>query len=241
MTEHIPILIITIPLLAAFMLPIIGKIHDNVRNWFLFIIIAAVNAMIFSLIPEVFIHGKTLIYVLGAKNPHALAPDGIAFPIRIILKIDGFSLFMAIISGIVTMSAFLFSWNFISSDGKKNYYMLILTLMMVGTLGLEFTSDLFNFFVFLEILSISSAALVAYRTHEKHPPYAGYKYLLISAIATSFFLLGVALLYAQYGSFNMDYIHQMMTHSMLDKMAMIFHDDSPGNEGRCNPHAYVGA
>jgi multicomponent Na+:H+ antiporter subunit D len=222
MTEHIPILIITVPLLAAFMLPIIGKINDSLRNWFLLLVILAVNVMIFSLIPDVALNGKTLIYVLGAKSSQAISPEGIAFPIRIILKVDAFSLFMAIISGIITMVAFLYSWSFIANDGKKNYYMLILTLMMVGMLGLEFTNDLFNFFVFLEILSISGAALVAYRTHEKHPPYAGYKYLLISAIATSFYLIGVALIYAQYTSFNITYLHSVIQYSLLDKIALVF-------------------
>jgi len=222
MTEHIPILIITVPLLAAFMLPIIGRINDSLRNWFLLLIIIAVNIMIFSLVPEVAINGKNLIYVLGAKSTQTMTPEGLAFPIRIILKIDAFSLFMAMITGIVSLVAFLYSWSFIANDGKKNYYMLIFTLMMVGMLGLEFTDDMFNFFVFLEILSISGAALVAYRTHEKHPPYAGYKYLLISAIATSFYLIGLALIYAQYTSFNITYIHSIIKYSLLDKIALIF-------------------
>ncbi len=94
--------------------------------------------------------------------------------------------------------------------------------MTSGLLGMSFTNDLFNFFVFLEMASISAAALVAYRTDRKHPPYAGYKYLLISSIATTFFLFGVALCYAQYGSFNIQYINGLLSHSLLDRVALVF-------------------
>jgi len=222
MSKHLPILIITIPLLTAFMMPIAARVGIRFRNVLMLMAILAINIMLLSLIPEVALNFGTIFYTVGAPNPLAINPEGLAFPIRIILKIDGFSLFMGLISGTVALVAFLYSWKFIKEDGKKTYYFILMLLMLVGMIGLEFTNDLFNFFVFMEILSISCAALVAYETEEKHPPYAGYKYMLISAIATSFLLLGIGLLYAQYGSFNMDYIHNEMNHSLLDKMALIF-------------------
>jgi len=222
MNEHIPILIIAVPLLTAFILPIAGMAGHRFRNLLIFSVIAAVNLMLISLISPVCIEGKIIYYLAGSASPSVVHPDGLDFPIRILLKIDGFSLYMAIISGIIVLVAFLFSLGFIKEDGKKNYYMILLLLMFTGMLGIEFTNDLFNFFVFFEILSISGAALVAYRTENPHPPYAGFKYLLISTVATSFYLIGVGLCYSQYGSFNIDYIHANMQFSLLDKMALIF-------------------
>jgi multicomponent Na+:H+ antiporter subunit D len=222
MTEHLPVLIIAVPLLAAFVLPIVRMLGVIPRDIFVFIVFIAVNVMLMSLIPDICIDNRTLHYVLGSASPSALTPEGLAFPIRIVLKIDGFSLLMAVFSAIVGLVGFLYSQKFVPEDGRKNYYVILLLLMLVGMIGLEFTNDLFNFFVFLEILSISCAALVAFRTSQKHPPYAGYKYLLISSLATSFFLLGVGLCYAQYGSFNMDYINRMLNHSLLDRIALVF-------------------
>jgi len=222
MIKHIPILLIAIPLLAAFMLPIIGRIGIKVRDLVVLMVLLTVNFLLFYIIPEVALNGKVMYYVVGAVDPSALHPESLGFPIRIVLKIDGFSLFMGIISAVVALSAFLYSQSYIKNDERKSYYQILLMLMLVGMLGLELTNDLFNFFVFMEVLSISCAALVAYNTEERHPPYAGYKYMLISAIATSFLLLGIGFCYAQYGSFNMDYIHSKMQHNLIDKMAMIF-------------------
>jgi multicomponent Na+:H+ antiporter subunit D len=222
MTEHLPILVIGIPLLAAFLTPIIGLLGNRVRNIFTLIVLLATNVLIIMLASKLWQNGgEAMFYVLGAKDPTVLRPEGLAFPIRIALKIDGFSVFMGISSGILSLVALFYSWQFISKNSYQTYYYVLLQLMFVGILGLVFTNDLFNFFVFLEILSISSAALVAFRTKKKHPSYAGFKYLLISAIATSFLLVGIGLFYSQYGTFNITQIHSMIQYTLLDKIALV--------------------
>ncbi|HPQ53861.1 MAG TPA: hypothetical protein PK253_11485, partial [Spirochaetota bacterium] len=122
MTEHIPVLIIAVPLLAAFVLPIVRMLGVIPRDMFVFAVFIAVNAMLMSLVPDICIHNKILHYVLGAASPSALTPEGLAFPIRIVLKIDGFSLLMALFSAIVGLVGFLYSMKFVPEDGRKNYY-----------------------------------------------------------------------------------------------------------------------
>jgi len=222
MIEHLPILVITVPLLAAFVLPIIDKAHHRARSAVAFLVILAVNVMIALLAWRLNEGGAPLIYVLGAQSPVQFLPQGLAFPIRIMLKIDGFSIFMALISAAVVLVAFIYSMKYVPEDPRKNYYTILLMLMLVGMLGLEFTNDLFNFFVFLEILSISSAALVSYSYNKKHAPYAGYKYMMISSVATSFLLIGIAFFYAQYGSFSIEYLHGVIRFTLLDKIALVF-------------------
>jgi len=223
MIKHLPIMIITVPLMAAFILPLVSLAGQRVRNLFSLAAIALVNLMIFQLAWHMAqTDFTTIYYAVGAKDPSVVFPAGLTFPVRIILKIDGFSLFMALISGIMSISVYAFSFKYLKRDGRQNYSFVLLLLMLVGILGFVFTCDLFNFFVFLEIMSISSAALVGYHTDRKHSSYAGYKYLLISAVATSFLLIGIGLLYAQYGSFNMEYIHGAMKYTLLDKMALVF-------------------
>lgn len=224
MSKHIPVIIITLPLLFAFLLPVLGfaGAGPRVRNILVATVLAAVNILIFSLIPSVSIDGAIIYYALGAADPSIITPEGLDFPIRILLKIDGFSLFIAIIVGIVSFCSYLYSTGFIEEDGKTNYFTVIFMLLTAGLLGMTFTNDLFNFFVFLEIASIAGAALTSYFTWKKHPPYAGFKYLLISSIATTFFLIGVGLCYGQYGSFNIEYINLSLSHSLLDRIALVF-------------------
>lgn len=220
MSKQIPALIIAIPLILAFLLPLIGS-YSRLRNTLTLTALIVVNILVFSLVPDVCLNGKTIFYAFGAANPSLITPEGLDFPVRILLKIDSFSMILAIIVGIISLSSFLFTIDFIKEDTKKNYYTIIFLLLTAGLFGMSFTNDLFNFFVFLEVASISGAALVAFVTSRKHPPYAGFKYLLVSAASTTFFLIGVGLLYAQYGSFNIGYINSVLNNSLLDKIALI--------------------
>ena len=125
MSKHIPVIIITLPLLLAFLLPVLGMAGARVRNIAAVTVLAAVNIMIFSLIPSVSIDGTVIYYALGAADPSVFSPEGLDFPVRILLKIDGFSLFIAIIVGVVSFSSYLYSTGFIEEDGKTNYFTFI--------------------------------------------------------------------------------------------------------------------
>jgi multicomponent Na+:H+ antiporter subunit D len=75
-------------------------------------------------------------------------------------------------------------------------------LMLAGMNGIIVTGDLFNLFVFLEIASIASYALVAFGT-EAEELEASFKYAIMGSVASSFILLGIALLYSYTSTLNM--------------------------------------
>jgi multicomponent Na+:H+ antiporter subunit D len=84
---------------------------------------------------------------------------------------------------------------------KWNFYTLFL-LMLTGMEGVIVTGDMFNLFVFLEIASVASYALVAYGT-EAEELEASFKYLVMSSVGSTFVLLGIALLYGYTSTLNM--------------------------------------
>jgi multicomponent Na+:H+ antiporter subunit D len=86
--------------------------------------------------------------------------------------------------------------------------------------GMILTGDLFNFFVFLEITSIASCALIAFWTNKGKSVDAGFKYIVISSIGALFVLFAIAILYSQYNALNMAVIANSMTFSFLDKIAL---------------------
>jgi multicomponent Na+:H+ antiporter subunit D len=93
--------------------------------------------------------------------------------------------------------------------------------MLAGMLGMEMTGDVFNFFVFLEITSISSAALIAFWTNKAKSIEAGFKYIVISAIGALFVLFAIALFYGQYNALNMAIIANSLQYNFLDKIALV--------------------
>lgn len=211
--DYIIPLIVAIPLLGAFLTPLISRVNDKLRNIFVIIILGLNAALVFLLASDVLAGGiKT--YLFGAQN--------LSFPIvRILFEVDAMSIFMAIISSILAFVAVIYSWAFMKENtGLDKYYTLIL-LMTAGMLGMELTGDMFNFFVFLEITSIASCALIAFWTHKGESVEAAFKYITISAIGALFVLFAVALLYGQYNALNIATLANVIQYTFLDKIALI--------------------
>ncbi len=198
---HAPILIIAIPLLAAFIAPLMDKVSKKGRNALVFIAVVLTLILVFALAKDVFDNGLR-IYTLGGGDVDIALPSGYHVPVRITLEVDGMSVFMAIISVLISFIGLLYSFSHIKGEGSGKFYSLFL-LMIVGMLGMEMTGDLFNLFVFLEILSIASAALIAFYARKGKPLEASIKYIVISSLAALFVLFAVGLLYGEYNLLNM--------------------------------------
>lgn len=93
----------------------------------------------------------------------------------------------------------LYSVSYMDEDTGTNKFFPLLILLAVSVIGLAFTSDLFNLYIFFELLSIASFALVSYRKKEWAPVEAGIKFLVMSSIGSALILLGIALAYMQFG------------------------------------------
>ena len=85
----------------------------------------------------------------------------------------------------------------------KYAVMLIYLILVMGIQGMVMTRDLFNLFVFLEIVSIATYGLLSLQDTPAALS-ATFKYLMATVLASTFFLLGTVLLYAVTGMLNID-------------------------------------
>jgi multicomponent Na+:H+ antiporter subunit D len=137
--------------------------------------------------------------------------------IGINFQVDGFTTLLLIIINLISFSAVLFSIHYMARFTSKYKYYSLFLLMVAGMNGVVLTGDMFNLFVFLEIASIASYALVAFGCEHEELE-ASFKYLVLGSIGSTFILLGVALLYGITGSLNMSVIagkHIMSAHPNL--------------------------
>jgi multicomponent Na+:H+ antiporter subunit D len=215
---HSPALIVAIPLLGAFLTPLISKINDKIRNIFVIFIVFLTSAIVLLLANDIYaVCGKIHTYVFGGSS--AVTQGG--FAIRILFEVDGLNIFMALIATILAISGVIYSWAFMKENtGLDKYYTLYL-LMIAGMFGMILTGDMFNFFVFLEITSIASCALIAFWTNKGKAVDAGFKYIVISATGALFILFAVAILYGQYNALNMAVLASKIQFSFLDKIALV--------------------
>lgn len=123
-------------------------------------------------------------------------------PFGIVLVADLFSSFMLTAAGIVAIAAMVFSFATVKSGRMDFGYYPIVNLMLVGVSGAFLTGDVFNLFVWFELMLIASFVLLA--LGGERPRLEGsVKYVSINLLSSAFFLSGAGLLFAVTGTLNM--------------------------------------
>lgn len=182
---------VIIPLGTAFLISLFGKRIKNSAD--LLANLGTLSLLGFSLysISIVFSH-KILVYKVGGWIP----------PIGICMVLDGLTSFMLVTVNLVSFLIALYSIGYMKRYTDKHIFFTLFMLMLAGMNGIIVTGDLFNLFVFFEIASIASYALVAFGT-EAEELEASFKYAVMGSVASSFVLLGIALLYSYTSTLNM--------------------------------------
>ena len=196
MTESVPILIILLPLIGAFLTPMVSRLGKRFLNteqacgWFA-VSVTIATLLLVAIMGARVLGGETMVYKLGGWPP----------PLGINLVVDGLSLMMTVmIAGVGSLVAVYSITHMRHRAGLSRYYTLLL-LIITGMMGVVLTGDIFNFYVFLEMTCISAYALVAFERKWESIE-ASIKYLIIGSLGTTFLLLGIALTYGAVGSLN---------------------------------------
>lgn len=208
LSHHLPVLQVVIPLLAA---PICSLLPRASLAW-LFALLISISTFIISilLVHQVNVHA-VLSYELGGWAP----PWGIEY------RIDHLAAYvLVLVSGIasIAMMAARQSVEQEIAHDKINLFYSAYLLCLTGLLGIVATGDAFNIFVFLEISSLSSYALIA-MGKDKRALTASYQYLIMGTIGATFILIGVGLLYMLTGTLNIIDLQEKIPH-LLDSRTL---------------------
>ncbi|MBU2540792.1 MAG: monovalent cation/H+ antiporter subunit D family protein [Candidatus Omnitrophica bacterium] len=123
-------------------------------------------------------------------------------PIGIGMVLDGLASFMLVTVNLIACCVTVYSINYMERFTAKWKFYTLFLLMLGGMNGVIISGDIFNLFVFLEIASVASYALVAFGT-ERHELEAAFKYAVMGTVASLFILLGIAFLYSYTSTLNM--------------------------------------
>ena len=189
-----PIFLFILALAAGFLLAIFDKAGRKV-SMTVFYAVLATNLIIISQWLYAFIY--------ASAAPIMIQTGGFSAPLSINLLLgfqEAFVLFFINLAGFLT--AIFLAKKFTNSSLATQ---ILFLLLIMAANGLVMTRDLFNIFVFLEILSISTIALITL-DRESFSLSSGFKYMIAGGIASIFFLLGVVLVYFYSGGLNLDYI-----------------------------------
>lgn len=195
---QLPVLPVVIPFVAAPLALLTPKgrptwAFATFVSWLTFIASAALLAHVSS--------NGAVSYALGDWAP----PLGIEYRIDLANGIV-----LALVSGIAAL-VFPFAYESVRAevDEKQTpFFYCALLICMTGLLGVTITGDAFNVFVFLEISSLSTYALVAMGARrDRRALTAAFNYLVMGTIGATLFVIGIGLLYHAVGTLNMADIH----------------------------------
>jgi len=194
--DDLTILAIVVPLIGGFLTPLMGMLgrkvgSPKVRDYFALLVSIVTVVFMFYIGKAVIGQGQMLTYSLAGR----LAPWGIN------LAVDGFAFLAGLVGSSVTLVAVVYSLGFMEQGHGLDKYYLLLLILSAGMIGVSFTGDIFNLYVFFEIMSLTSYGLVAYYRDGKALEGA-FKYLVIGALGTVAILLGIGVLYGMVGTLN---------------------------------------
>lgn len=153
------------------------------------------------------------VYWFGGWHPrHGLA-IGINFAVTAIGA--GLAAFVALLMVV----ALLYSTRVQKVDSP--YYHVLMLTFMAGMVGFCLSGDLFNMFVFFELMSVSAVALIGYKVDEQAAIEGGLNFAVINTIGSFLFVLGIGLIYAHTGALNLAQIGHSLAHSGNDNVVVV--------------------
>ena len=189
---HLPVLVVLAPLLAA-PLAVLGR---GARWPWLVASAAALASFAASalLLRQVLATG-TVRYFVGGWEP----PWGIE------LAVDPANGLLLVLVTLLASVVLVYSRASLVKEAgstRAPLYYAALALLVTGLLGITVSGDAFNVFVFLEISSLSTYALIALG-RDRRALTAAFQYLVMGTIGATFYLIGIGFLYAMTGTLNM--------------------------------------
>ena len=193
--NNLPILPIAIGLLTAPMMLFLRQ-HPKGQKSAAVLVSLLLLAVAVIMIREVYTNG-ILVYDIGEFGKYG-----------IVLVADMLSSLMVLLTSFIGFAVIIYSFDYIEAKSLNISYYPLFYLMLAGIFGIFLTGDLFNLFVFFEIMFLSSTGLIMANealsvTETSHKLEATYKYMVLGMLGSFMMLVAIVSIYASVGSLNM--------------------------------------
>jgi multicomponent Na+:H+ antiporter subunit D len=189
-------LVVAVPLAAAASISAANPLLKNKRRILDGTAIGsavAVSVMLFVVLAHA-IGGEQLYWFAGIR-PHRGVALGIDF------AVDGVNAGLASMTSLLVVAAMVFSWKYFES--VSTWFHALMLVFMAGMVGFCLTGDIFDLFVWFEVMGVAAYALTAYRPDERGPIQGALNFAITNSVAAYLSLSGIALIYARTGALNM--------------------------------------
>ena len=146
----------------------------------------------------------TLVYWWGAWNPR---PGGVALGID--FAFGPLDAGMAVFAALLTVMAGVFALRFL--DEVDHLYHAVVLAFLAAMVGFSLSGDLFNMFVFFELMSVSAYVLAGFKIDKRAPLEGSLNFAITNSCGAILALFGIGLVYAQTGALNLAQIGEQLS------------------------------
>ena len=209
MSEQLPALVFLTPLATAISMPLAGHRRPGVCRPLALAAACCMAALSAASLRSVSAHGEIRYSFSGWLPPVGIEWLADSLSATMVTAVSGLGVLCLLCAGNLGDRPL--------GSRAVPYYTIVL-LLLAGLSGAIYAGDLFNIFVFLEVVSLSAYALVA--VPGGRALVSAFRYLLMGALGTTFYLLGVGYFYAATGALNIADLAQRLP-GLLDSKAVM--------------------
>src|SRR5919197_942566 len=136
-----------------------------------------------------------LVYWFGGWTPRHLIALGVA------LDVEPLSAGLAALAGALMTARFVFAWRCFDEVGTLFHVLMLIFLSAMS--GFALSGDLFNMFVFFELMSVCAFALVGYAIEHRAPLQGAINFAVTNTVGALLLLFGIGLVYGRTGALNL--------------------------------------
>ena len=194
LTTKLLVTSVALPIFGAFLIPLAGRISTRARNTL---------AVLLGFLT--FLAAAALLQPVGSGR---IISAALTFPLGFdfILQADMLSVFMAAVSAFVSAVILIYSVDYISHYDNQTEYYTMVVLFLGSMMGLVFSANLLWMYVFWEMTGFASWRLVGFFRSDRDVAKAN-KTILVTVFGALCMLLGIIMIYANYGTMDMRVLH----------------------------------
>jgi multicomponent Na+:H+ antiporter subunit D len=207
-------LAVVVPLLTAAAVVACGPLLRNRRRLLdlTAILAAACVAAMLGVIMVRSVGGDQVYWFAGFRPAHGVS-------IGIDFEVQPLSAGLACLAAVLVTAAMTFSWRYF--ERVATYFQALMLTFLAGMVGFCLTGDLFDMFVWFELMGVSAYALTAYRPEERGPIQGALNFAITNSVGAYLSLSGIALIYGRTGALNMAQIGVAIAKHPADRLMVV--------------------
>ena len=191
---QLPLIAIAVPVIVAALLLVVGRL---LPRWLLDSVALVATGAVIALVAVVLdqtAHGRVITWAARWEPQHG-------FSVGIVLVADPVNATIALLAACLVALSLLYSWRYFESI-EAQYHCLVL-LFLSGMVGFALTGDLFDMFVFFELMGAAAYALTGFKVEDPTSVQGALNFGIVNSLGAYAALMGVGLLYARVGNLTL--------------------------------------